>query len=177
LEVCVSSDSPGGAKEPVCAILRPQEWEILRDVRLAALEDCPKAFLGSRNDEAARTPAEWRACLESESDDWYVARSSDHVISVAKFVTPPEHPNWRYVESVWVFPDYRKSGVAHRLVTMLLDKAQLAGVERVALWVFEGNEEAFSFYDRLRFTRTGRTQTLDDGRIEVEMELWICAVE
>jgi ribosomal protein S18 acetylase RimI-like enzyme len=63
--------------------------------------------------------------------------------------------------------------VADALVEALLDHARSTGVRRVTLDVADENERAIGFYERVGFTRTGRTGELphDVSVTEFEMEL------
>ena len=75
--------------------------------------------------------------------------------------------------AMWVASHARGRGVADALVRALVEHARAAGLRRVTLDVADDNERAIGFYERLGFTRTGRTGELphQPGVTEFEMEL------
>src|SRR5271168_2133045 len=61
---------------------------------------------------------------------------------------------WRaYVVTLDVAPEYRQKGVARRLMKEAEACAVAAGVRRIQLHVFTGNEGAIRFYERLGYER------------------------
>jgi ribosomal protein S18 acetylase RimI-like enzyme len=142
----------------------PDEWAVVRDLRLAALADAPEAFASTLAREQSRTEAEWRSRIALIP--WFLAGPPGRPGGlVAMFpvtgATPegPAHPvaEWHLV-SMWVAPARRGRGVAARLVTAVLEHARVAGAGRVTLWVATGNARAEACYRRMGFQPTGRRQ-------------------
>ena len=79
----------------------------------------------------------------------------------------------RYLEYVWVAPEYRRSRVAYDMLTDVLGKLKRSGIRTVALWVLDGNDVALWLYKRLDFQGTNRRQPLPDdpGRCEEQFKL------
>jgi len=44
-----------------------EDWQVLRDIRLAALRDAPNAFDSTYDEQAAYAEADWRRRISSES--------------------------------------------------------------------------------------------------------------
>lgn len=149
-------------------VLAGDDWEILQDVRLRALEDSPAAFLSTA--ETSWGEAEWRAL--AVEDAWIVARSGDQVIGVVRSVRVDDRPtNERHLESVWVDPLHRKKGVLRAILRYL---AELEPEVRTWMaWVLDGNDEARAAYERLGFETTGMRQLLagTPRRIEERLRL------
>jgi GNAT superfamily N-acetyltransferase len=147
----------------------PDDWEALRDVRLAALREAPQAFGSTYAREAAFTEERWRG------------RISDR--SVTYFAYLPENPEPAglagvYVEddvadvvSMWVRPAARGRGAGEALIEATAGWAEARGHAWLLLWVTESNAPARKLYDRCGFALTGERQPLpsDPALPEVRM--------
>jgi hypothetical protein len=72
--------------------LTPDDWQMLRDLRLRALQDAPDAITASYDDELACDEASWRD--RARTGQWFVAltawtRLGSPVVSRAGQVTRP----------------------------------------------------------------------------------------
>jgi len=74
---------------------------------------------------------------------------------------------------MWTAPTHRQRGVGQLLVDQILVWARARGVCSLQLMVTSNNEPAMRFYQRLGFTRTGRTEPYpnDPAVIEYEMSM------
>jgi GNAT superfamily N-acetyltransferase len=147
----------------------PDDWQTLRDVRLAALREAPYAFGSTYAREAAFTEEQWRG------------RISDR--SVTYFAYLPENPEPAglagvYVEddvadvvSMWVRPSARGRGAGEALIEATADWAKTRDHACLLLWVTESNAPARKLYDRCGFALTGERQPLpsDPSVPEVRM--------
>ena len=136
----------------------PADWKELRSVRLRALADAPKAFVSEHGREVGWLEEDWRSAIQQAR--WVVARTGHDVIGVARSSQDPESPERRYIEAVWVAPEFRRLGVGRRLVRWLIDRERKSGIEEILLWVIESNVYARCFYFRLGFRSTGRRQPI-----------------
>jgi ribosomal protein S18 acetylase RimI-like enzyme len=134
----------------------PSDWSELRSVRLRALADAPTAFISEPDREADWQEDDWRSVIEQAR--WVVARTAHGVVGVARSKQDPESPQRRFIEAVWVEPEFRRLGVGHRLVRWLIDSELRSGIKEILLWVIVGNAHARSFYVSLGFRPTGRRQ-------------------
>jgi RimJ/RimL family protein N-acetyltransferase len=134
--------------------IKPEQWQLLRELRLAALLDSPDAF-GQSYDEALGQPdAEWRAAAQTASDGdrrtWFIARDMNG--SAVGLVQARRRPPVDcLLFSMWVAPSARRSGTGSQLVDAVADWGREWGARRVVLWVIAGNEAAMRFYDRIGF--------------------------
>lgn len=135
------------------------EWVILRDMRLAALRESPRAFLSSYSKELAYEEEEWRA--EFDRGEWTIEVRNEKAIALVGVTreqdTPPDEC---YLEYMWVRPGFRRHGVATDLIRNVLRRLLNRGFATIWLWVLDGNEPARRFYEKCGFTSTGLTQRL-----------------
>jgi RimJ/RimL family protein N-acetyltransferase len=152
--------------------LGPDDWQVFRRVRLAALKDAPEAFGSTLEREAQYTEAHWREWLARPARVRFVAELDDQVIGTVGG-GPYNDGDAAELTSMWVDPDSRRRGVGQALVRVVIDWAREAGLTQVLLWVADGNERAERLYARNGFRRTGDVQEIrkGEGRIEYEMSL------
>jgi ribosomal protein S18 acetylase RimI-like enzyme len=157
---------------PDIELLTPHEWFWLRDIRLAALRDSPRAFLATYQEESGYKKPQWQA--EFMRGDWYVAVLDGRRVSLLGATREPDMPaDERYVEYLWVSPACRRSGIARGMLTGVIDRLQLSGVRTVYLWVLEGNAVAMRLYRQVGFVSTNHRQALPGhpARAEEKMRL------
>ncbi|MFG2523661.1 GNAT family N-acetyltransferase [Streptomyces sp. NPDC048527] len=181
--------------EPVAEyIVRPvraEEWEAVREMRLAALRDpvAPIAFLETYETAVARPEEFWReraGRFELDgSTRQFVAEGADGLWwgSVTVRVEEagetlmfgdPSDVRQAHLVGVYVRPERRGSGVTEALFLAGVEWARsLEGLERVRLYVHEDNARAQGFYRRFGFVRSGGTLAVpgDPGKSEYEMVL------
>lgn len=97
--------------------------------------------------------------------------SGARVIGFAEVLRVPRAPIDRHeaaeLASLYVLKSEHRHGVGRALVEAA---ASAIGNRRLALWVFDGNENAQGFYQHIGFHPTGLKQTEDDGsNPELEM--------
>lgn len=148
--------------------LGPDDWELTRSVRLAALADAPEAFATTTAATAARGEADWRALL---SDPTYGVRALAQVDGAPAGLIGV-YPESGTGELIWVWADpaYRGLGVGEALLGFAADWCAWQGLD-CALWVFARNTPARRLYERVGFVATGQTQTLpgEPDRVEIRM--------
>lgn len=151
------------------ARLTPDDWSTLRRLRLAALANSPSAFLGDPEDELALGEQGWRS--ESERSRWFVAWRDGVPVGLGKLYRSADLTESMHIESMWVDPAARGSGVARALIEAMEAEARSLGEDRLGLWVFQGNPGARDMYRHLGYQGPSRVQRLELGdRIEVEEE-------
>lgn len=156
------------------AVAGPEDWQVVRQLRLSALADTPDAFGATLEEESEQPAAWWRGRLEpgapgttlvaSLVDTAGVPRPAGLVV-LAPSVHGPESDAGIY--AVWVAPSARGRGVGDALLAAVVDHARQSGYARVVLDVGDVNEAAQALYARHGFTRTGRTGTLPAPRTHV----------
>lgn len=135
--------------------IRPEDWPLLRELRLAALRDSPDAFGQSYDEAAHQSEAEWRATAQaSTSGDrraWFIGREQPNGTPVGIVQARRRPPDDCLLFSMWVAPEARRSGAGSTLVNAVEQWGRQWGAARIVLWVIAGNESATRFYDRIGF--------------------------
>ncbi|MGW4892586.1 GNAT family N-acetyltransferase [Kitasatospora sp. NPDC004240] len=152
------------------------EWQRMRAIRLAMLQDTPLAFLETYETALAHGQEEWQArTVRVNGPGWVglvaVAEDGEWVGIMLSKVT---EPGTALLMGVWVHPDHRgrERGVTDGLLDGILDWARgEAGADRLLLGVHELNDRAQAYYRRRGFEFTGGSQpyALDPGSKELEM--------
>lgn len=138
--------------------VKPDEWELLRDVRLAALRDAPDAFASTYAREAPYTEERWRSWFGDRSVMFFpYVEGSAEPAGLAGVV---EKGGAAQLLSMWIRPEARGRGVAGALVDAAAGWARARGHDSMYLWVAESNEAARRLYERYGFTPTGQRQPL-----------------
>lgn len=140
----------------------PDDWRIVKAVRLTALQEAPYAFGSSYQRDAARKAADWRSWIGTEKT------RRDHVLFLAHRGDEPvgmvgafhETATSVMLVAMWVSPVARRTGTGRRLTQGILDWAADAGARRVTLWVADDNPRAIALYEATGFKATGKHRPL-----------------
>lgn len=134
-----------------------EEWPLLRDLRLRALREDPRAFASSYAREAGFADADWAARLRSYA--WFVAGPAAGAAPIG-LLGGRDDGTELFLVAMWVAAGHRGRGVAAKLVDALAGHARERGMRALALQVNEHNTAARRVYERLGFVATGAWQTL-----------------
>ena len=146
--------------------MTPEDWQLYRRIRLAALEEAPYAF-GSRYEREVDAPEQrWRQGLKERAR--FIAEL-DGVVAGTVSGGDGEATGAAAMTAMWVDPAFRRRGVGDLLVKTVLEWARSAGYEEMFLWVTDGNANAERLYERNGFKRTGAAQDVRPGHLEHEM--------
>lgn len=144
----------------------PQDWKVLRELRLSALIDAPAAFESTYEGEQGRPEEQWRQWLTRPTGTMVVAWLDGEPAGLAGgYVEAAGHVE---LVSMWVRPEARGQGVGSALVDEVVQWARERDVPDVRLWVTRGNDVAEQLYARHGFVRTGTVQSLPPGHPGVE---------
>ncbi|MEV0938452.1 GNAT family N-acetyltransferase [Streptomyces phaeochromogenes] len=184
-----SDDRLDASADHVVRSVRADEWPAAKELRLAALRDpvAHLAFLETYEAAVGRPDSFWRERAAGAAEG---VRERQQVVAVA--------PDGRWVGSVvvlveeagaqgalgdvsevrqghfvavYVRPEVRGRGLTERLFAYALEWAwEVAGVERVRLFVDERNGRAEAFYRKFGFVPTGESVPVpgDPGARELE---------
>jgi len=137
-------------------VLSPDDWQVWRSLRLAALAEAPYAF-GSRladwqgdGDRAER----WRDRLALPGSHNLVAVLDGQPVGMASGV-PADEPGVVELISMWVSPTARGRGVGDRLIQAVEQWAGQGQAKVLRLAVVRGNAAAERLYQRCGFVGTG----------------------
>jgi GNAT superfamily N-acetyltransferase len=151
-------------------VAHPDEWRIVREIRLAALLDAPYAFGSTHAQAMGYAEADWRRRIERGVT--FVAMRDGRAVALAGGVHSDEAEGAVDLVSMWVHPSARRQGVGEALVEAVAGWARAQGAARLRLWVTETNGPARRLYERCGFTPTGELQPLPhDPRVtEIAMD-------
>lgn len=136
--------------------LQPDQWELHKRLRLAALADAPYAFTTQLADVATHTDAEWAALTARRAGDpygiTYFAFVEDEPRAMAACVLTELGAE---MLAVWVAPTHRQLGVGQALVEYARQWARAHGVDALVVGVYTDNTNAVCFYKHAGFASTG----------------------
>jgi GNAT superfamily N-acetyltransferase len=151
------------------------DWELMREVRLAALSEAPYAFGSTYAREVAFTEETWRGRINERSVTFFAHTDSTDPVPAD---TVPAGLAGVYVEdgnpdlvSMWVRPCARGRGVAEVLVEAAASWAKTQDFGSLFLWVTESNAPARRLYDRCGFIPTGERQPLPSDPVLQEIRM------
>ncbi|MEN9644940.1 MAG: hypothetical protein RL238_1609 [Actinomycetota bacterium] len=154
------------------ARIRPEDWSVLRAVRIAALTDTPEAFGSTLERELAFSDDDWRSRAAASADGsargTWLAWEGDEVVGIVGSFVDGDTAE---LVSMWVAPSARGTGVGVQLVDTAVDWARTTGVGSIDLWVVRGNDRAQRRYESAGFVLTADHQPLpsDPCRDELRM--------
>ena len=157
--------SQGGAE---IKQLSADDWQVLRDVRLAAFLDAPECLGDRYEDEKTGNEERWRTFLQERPR--FVALVEDRPVGMIS-VGEGQWSGTAAVTGLWVDPRFRCRGIGDTLVVTALEWARDKDLRQVFLRVNEGCDAAERLYRDHGFQPTGETRPLGDGRLEYEFEL------
>jgi ribosomal protein S18 acetylase RimI-like enzyme len=136
--------------------LAEEDWHLLRELRLTALQDAPEAFWATHAQEVGWDEAAWRTRLRDRAV-FAGYRDGQPVGLVGGYVDTEGDAD---LAMMWVHPAARGSGLAGLLVDTVLEWARARELPRVRLWVADQNTSARRLYERRGFVPTGLTGEL-----------------
>jgi ribosomal protein S18 acetylase RimI-like enzyme len=145
------------------------DWETLRDVRLAALREAPTAFASTYAREAPFTEQQWRGQI-GHGGASFLGYLPGHP-EPAGIGRVYESDGEAHMVSLWVRPSARGHAVGEALIDATVDWARARAFAALTLWVTESNAAARRLYERCDFALTGERQPLpsDPALPEVKM--------
>jgi GNAT superfamily N-acetyltransferase len=144
----------------------PDEWQTVRQVRLAALADAPSAYLTTLAEAQAYPDQLWQDRIAGNPH--FIATVDGEAVGKAVVIAGTAGPE---VVAVWVAPRSRGSGVIEALLDAAVGWAQEQGEAALRLWVVDGNDRAERAYARYGFQRTGGRQPVPGRPDETEVEM------
>jgi GNAT superfamily N-acetyltransferase len=132
--------------------ITPDEWRVLRDVRLAALLDAPEAFYSTYEHTLTRTEEDWRAWPARAR--LFLAWLGGEAVGMVGVSPAAADPSTCDLVAMWVAPSVRGTGVADDLVRAAIVEAWSQGCTSLGLEVADGNVRAERLYARHGFVPT-----------------------
>jgi GNAT superfamily N-acetyltransferase len=141
---------------------------ILRELRLRALTDSPRAFSSSYEREVARTTEDWQKWMSPGVT--FILEADDQPGGLVAGIRDTKEAFVVLLMAMWVHPELRGTGAADVLISSVKAWAIETGATQVRLNVVQDNERARRCYERAGFRVTGRQGIVQkSGDIEIEM--------
>ena len=145
--------------------LRPDDWTIYRDLRLAALADSPQAFCSTLAEEAARADDAWAARLAAPAlgayrQGWpFIAALDGTPMGLAWVKLDAPDATTASLYQVWVAPQARRRGVGAALLDAAITWAHERRATVLHLDVTAGDGAAARLYRRAGFVDVGTPES------------------
>ncbi len=135
--------------------IQADEWLLLKEVRLAALEDSPDAF-ATKLEQALEQPDEYwkertRNGAGGQKEFCLLAIDDQETVGMAIGFPDKEDPLIIFLISMWVAPSHRGSQVAASLLNKIFEWAAGRGAASILAGVMPANSRALAFYTKLGF--------------------------
>jgi ribosomal protein S18 acetylase RimI-like enzyme len=143
-------------------------------VRLRALQDDPYAFGSTYAKESQFEDAEWLARvarMNGERGVGFLAFDGNTACGIAGSFLSEDDRERATLVSMWTAATHRRQGVGCLLVKEVLTWAHGRRANTLCLMVTSNNEPAIRFYERMGFTRTGRTEPYPNDPEVLEYEM------
>ena len=149
--------------------IRADQWQILKDVRLRALEEAPYAFGTTLSEGQKRTDRDWQDMARDH------ATLSDRAYFMAYVGDDPCGMAGCYrrtsdivmLTAMWVAPEVRGQKIGEQIVRAVIEWARESGATTLEAWVSENNP-ARIFYKKVGFEETSTTELLrSDSKIQM----------
>lgn len=147
---------------------------LFKSVRLRALQEAPYAFGSTYAKEAEFDDAEWVRRAErwnGERGIGFLAMDGSDGCGIAGAFLDSNDATQAQLVSMWTAPTHRQQGVGRMLVNEVLAWARLRSARTLLLMVTSNNEAAMRFYEKLGFTRTGRSEPYPNDPDVIEYEM------
>jgi len=155
--------------------LARHEWALFRELRLRALAESPDAFARTLAEAREQPDPYWVQLTESVTAPggqvMLIAEADGRPTGLAFGLFDKERLKTGHVGGMWVDPAVRRQGAGRALLEAAIAWARSRDLDRLELWVTEGNIVATRLYERAGFTDTGRRDTLPSNRTLQTMQM------
>lgn len=151
-----------------------QNMMMFKAIRLRALQDAPFAFGSTFLKESQLTDSDWIKRVErmnGETGAGFLAMDNDTACGIVGSFLNQNDRSCAHLISMWTAPKHRQRGIGRLLVDAVLHWARGRDTRVLQLMVTSINQPAIRFYERLGFTRTGRTQPYPNDPAVIEYEM------
>jgi ribosomal protein S18 acetylase RimI-like enzyme len=148
-------------------LVRDDEWQALRDLRLRALSTDETAFGQTLADARRRTDDEWRFYGENTAGSvtFVAVDDAGRFVGMARGRELDARDAGLF--GMWVAPEARRGGVGRRLVESVVAWARTRGVARIVLDVATDRPAPQALYVACGFRDTGR-RSMNESWPDVE---------
>jgi GNAT superfamily N-acetyltransferase len=136
------------------AAFGPDDWERVRDIRLASLQENPEAFGASFETESIRPERFWRARL-SKSDFVLASDESGDIGIMFVDQVDEDFASRCWIRGCWVRPEGRGKGVMRALIEYVDSQVDVRPWGEQGLGVWVDNYSAIKAYELIGFKNVG----------------------
>lgn len=158
-------------------IITPRFAEAYYRLRLEALQDSPDSFSTLYEDALNHPIEKTRTQLATAHSITFGVFDNEKLIGNMTLVhnQTPKMNHKASIVAVYVSPDFRRMGVAAKLMDKLMEHAlHLEGLEQLQLMVASSNLRAKKFYQRFGFTVYGiEVNAMKTGNRYIDEELMV----
>lgn len=144
--------------------IHADQWQILRDVRLRALEEAPYAFGTKLSEGKKRTDRDWQDMARDHATlsdrAYFLAYVEDNPCGMAGCYRTAS--DTVVLTAMWVAPEVRGQKIGEQIVRAAIKWAREGGATTLEAWVSENNPARF-FYKKIGFEDTRSTEPLRSG--------------
>jgi len=165
--------------------LNPDQWEVLRDMKIKSLGREPVAFEDQEfglKKYKERTEAVWREILQGKRTEGkegisitILAKVGDEYIGMVSVVANSNISDTATIHHMYVDKDYRGRGIGKKLLQGIIEKIKkVNGIKKVELTVVDTQEPAIGLYRGLGFRDKKEKEGVKRGGKdyqEINMEL------
>ena len=149
--------------------IRSDQWQILKDVRLRALEEAPYAFGTTLAEGKKRTDRDWQDMARDHATlsdrAYFMAYVGDNSCGMAGCYRTA--PDTVVLTAMWVAPEMRGQKIGEQVVRAVIKWARDGGATTLEAWVSENNPAGI-FYKKIGFEETSSTEPLrSDSKIQI----------
>ena len=109
--------------------------------------------------------------MAGDSGSGFLAMDGETACGIAGSFLDQNDPTRAHLVSMWTAPTHRQQGIGRLLVKEVINWAYGRNARTLQLMVTSNNEPALRFYERLGFTRTGRTEPFPNDPAVLEYEM------
>ncbi len=149
--------------------IRADQWRILKNVRLRALEEAPYAFGTTLAEGQKRTDRDWQDMAREHATlpdrAYFMAYVGDDPCGMAGCYRRTS--DIVMLTAMWVAPEVRGQNIGEQIVRAVIEWAGAGGATTLEAWVSENNP-ARIFYQKIGFEETSLTEPLrSDSKIQM----------
>ncbi len=149
--------------------IRADQWQILKNARLRALEEAPYAFGTTLAEGLKRTDRDWQDMARDHATlsgrAYFMAYVGDNPCGMAGCYRTAS--DIVVLTAMWVAPEVRGQKIGEQIVRAVIKWAREGGATKLEAWVSENNPARF-FYQKVGFEETRLTEPLrSDSKIQI----------
>lgn len=141
-------------------VMQPDQWQLYKAVRCAALADAPYAFSGTLENAQQQSDAEWAAITyqRATKPKNVIFFTFEGESACGMSACGVDEANEAEMFAVWVASTHRRKGVGVALIDFANQWAKEQGAKLLKVGVFADNTGAVKFYLANGFQDIGRTK-------------------